>query len=96
MTVQTQQPGHDLEPSLRDFHITLWNIPQVIVLTLIRIYQLTISRILPSGTCRFYPTCSHYTYQAIAKYGLFRGGWMGFKRILRCQPFNPGGCDPVP
>jgi putative membrane protein insertion efficiency factor len=96
MTVQTQQPGHDLEPSLRDFHITLWNIPQVIVLTLIRIYQLTISRILPSGTCRFYPTCSHYTYQAIAKYGLFRGGWMGFKRILRCQPFNPGGYDPVP
>lgn len=96
MTVHTEQPSHDLEPSLRDFHITLWNIPQMLVLTLIRIYQLTISRILPSGTCRFYPTCSHYAYQAIAKYGLLRGGWMGLKRILRCQPFNPGGYDPVP
>ncbi|OGO15536.1 MAG: membrane protein insertion efficiency factor YidD [Chloroflexi bacterium RBG_16_48_8] len=72
------------------------NFPQFVVLAFIRLYQLTISRILPSGTCRFYPTCSHFGFQAIAKYGLIRGGWMAFKRILRCQPFHPGGYDPVP
>ncbi len=46
--------------------------------------------------CRFTPTCSHYTYEAIDKYGLIKGSWMGFKRILRCNPFNAGGYDPVP
>ena len=96
MTAHTEHTHHEAEPSLRDIQVTLWNIPQLSVLALIRLYQLTISRILPSGTCRFYPTCSHYGFQAIAKYGLLRGGWMAFKRILRCQPFNPGGYDPVP
>lgn len=66
-----------------------------IVLALIRLYQNTVSRVLPP-TCRFYPSCSQYTYQAIAKYGFFRGGWLGAKRIARCHPFNPGGYDPVP
>ena len=66
-----------------------------VVLALIRLYQNTLSRVLPS-TCRFYPSCSQYTYEAIAKYGFFRGGWLGAKRILRCHPFNPGGYDPVP
>jgi putative membrane protein insertion efficiency factor len=61
----------------------------------IRIYQMTFSKVLPPS-CRFEPTCSHYTYEAIDKYGLIRGGWMGFRRILRCNPFNPGGYDPVP
>jgi uncharacterized protein len=65
-------------------------------LGLIRLYQLTLSRLLPADTCRFEPSCSRYTYQAIDKYGLFKGSWMGFKRILRCNPFNPGGYDPVP
>ena len=64
-------------------------------MALIRLYQNTLSRVLPS-TCRFYPSCSQYTYQAIAKYGFWRGGWMGVKRIARCHPFNPGGYDPVP
>lgn len=64
-------------------------------LALIRLYQLTLSRILPPS-CRFEPSCSHYTYQAIDKYGLIKGSWLGFKRILRCNPFNPGGYDPVP
>jgi putative membrane protein insertion efficiency factor len=66
-----------------------------LAMALIRLYQNTLSRVLPS-TCRFYPSCSQYTYQAIAKYGFWRGGWMGVKRIARCHPFNPGGYDPVP
>jgi hypothetical protein len=66
-----------------------------IAMALIRLYQNTLSRVLPS-TCRFYPSCSQYTYQAIARYGSLRGGWMGVKRIARCHPFNPGGYDPVP
>ncbi|QTA92741.1 Putative membrane protein insertion efficiency factor, YidD-like [Desulfonema magnum] len=47
-------------------------------------------------TCRFYPTCSEYAYQAVSRYGLLKGSWMSLKRILRCHPFNPGGIDPVP
>ena len=47
-------------------------------------------------TCRFTPVCSNYTIQAIEKYGLMKGSWMGIKRIVRCNPFNPGGHDPVP
>lgn len=64
-------------------------------LALIRLYQLTLSRVLPPS-CRFTPSCSVYTYQAIDKYGLFKGGWLGVKRLARCHPFNPGGYDPVP
>ncbi len=57
-------------------------------------YQKLISPILPTS-CRFYPTCSDYSRQAIEKYGLARGCWLGIKRILRCHPFYPGGYDPV-
>lgn len=65
-------------------------------LGLIKLYQMTISKILPADTCRFYPSCSHYGYEAIDKYGFFKGGWMAVKRIAKCQPFHPGGYDPVP
>jgi uncharacterized protein len=62
---------------------------------LIKVYQRTLSRVMPSS-CRFYPSCSEYGVQAIQKYGIFKGGWMTVKRIGRCQPFHPGGYDPVP
>jgi len=68
---------------------------QRLALGLIRLYQLTLSRILPPS-CRFTPSCSVYTYQAIEKYGVVKGGWLGAKRISRCHPLNPGGYDPVP
>jgi uncharacterized protein len=89
------EPHEVAEPRLRDIPLTLANLPRLPALALIRFYQMTISRALPGGVCRFYPTCSHYGYQAIAKYGLFKGGWMAVWRVLRCQPFNPGGYDPV-
>lgn len=66
-----------------------------LALLLIRLYQNSISRALPPS-CRFTPSCSHYTYEAIEKYGFVKGGWLGAKRIARCHPFNPGGYDPVP
>lgn len=66
-----------------------------LALRLIRLYQHTWSQIAPAS-CRFQPTCSHYTYQAIEKHGLFEGGWLGVRRLLRCHPFHPGGYDPVP
>ncbi|HEX6512808.1 MAG TPA: membrane protein insertion efficiency factor YidD [Chloroflexota bacterium] len=60
----------------------------------IRLYQLTLSNLFPS-TCRFEPSCSHYGYQAIERYGLLRGGWLAMRRLGRCHPFHPGGYDPV-
>lgn len=67
----------------------------MVALALIRAYQLTLSRVLPTA-CRFYPTCSEYTRQAVERYGAGHGGWLGIKRLARCHPFNPGGYDPVP
>ncbi|MDD3628116.1 MAG: membrane protein insertion efficiency factor YidD [bacterium] len=61
---------------------------------LIRGYQVLISPLF-GRSCRFYPTCSEYTRQSILKYGFFKGVWFGMKRIIRCNPFNAGGYDPV-
>ncbi len=66
-----------------------------VALNVIRFYQRFISPLFPP-TCRFEPSCSQYGYEAIARYGILRGGWLAVKRICRCHPFNPGGYDPVP
>jgi putative membrane protein insertion efficiency factor len=66
-----------------------------LALALIRFYKRYISPSLPPS-CRFEPTCSTYTYEAIERYGFVRGTWLGAKRIARCHPLNPGGYDPVP
>jgi len=87
--------SHNPEPKLRDIPLTLMNLPRLPLLALVRLYQFTISRALPANTCRFYPSCSHYGYQAIYKYGAIRGSLMAVWRVLRCNPFNPGGFDPL-
>lgn len=66
-----------------------------ILLFFIRAYQLVISPFFPSS-CRFHPTCSAYSYEAVKKHGAFKGGWLALKRIGRCHPFSEGGIDPVP
>ena len=61
----------------------------------LRLYKRAISPLLPTA-CRFLPTCSEYGYEAIERYGAWRGSWLAARRLLRCQPFCAGGYDPVP
>jgi len=75
---------------------------KTISLSIIKLYQHTLSPdhgflkyLKPFGCCRFYPTCSEYSYQAIKKYGFFKGSYLGIKRLCKCNPFHPGGYDPV-
>ncbi|WP_084213618.1 membrane protein insertion efficiency factor YidD [Thermicanus aegyptius] len=65
-----------------------------ILLFFIRFYQKVLSPLKPP-TCRFYPSCSTYAYQAVEKYGPLKGGWLSVKRISKCHPFHPGGFDPL-
>ena len=74
---------------------TLKQIAVFILLLPIKFYQYCISPLNPP-TCRYTPTCSQYALEAIEKYGALKGGWMAFRRILRCNPFHKGGYDPVP
>lgn len=61
----------------------------------VKFYQLAIRPLLPNA-CRYTPSCSAYSIEAIQKYGAFKGGWLGIKRILRCHPWGGHGYDPVP
>ncbi len=61
----------------------------------IRLYQIVLSPALPRS-CRFYPSCSQYARQAVLKHGVARGGWLAAARLVRCNPWNPGGVDLVP
>ena len=76
--------------------------PRYLLITLIKIYQKTLSFdhgvfsfLFPHGYCRFYPTCSEYGIQAVEKYGVIKGGFKAAWRILRCNPWNKGGLDPI-
>lgn len=68
-----------------------------VLLFLIKVYKKTLSKVIHAmgGRCKYYPTCSDYTAQAIEKYGCIKGCLLGFKRILRCNPFSKGGYDPL-
>jgi putative membrane protein insertion efficiency factor len=84
------------EPRLRDLPFSFRTALRWLLLVLIRAYQAVISPTLPPDTCRFYPSCSHYGYQAIYKHGAIKGSLIAAWRVLRCNPFNRGGFDPVP
>ncbi|HKZ35209.1 MAG TPA: membrane protein insertion efficiency factor YidD [Patescibacteria group bacterium] len=66
-----------------------------LALKLIKVYRHSRLLHLAEGSCRFTPTCSEFTYQAIDKYGILKGSWLGLGRIVRCHPFSSGGYDPV-
>ena len=68
---------------------------KVVLIALIRGYQLVISPMLPPA-CRYTPTCSEYAMEAVERYGVLRGGWLATKRLLSCHPWSRGGYDPVP
>jgi putative membrane protein insertion efficiency factor len=71
------------------------NVPRRMLMGAIRVYQSTVGPALPQA-CRYKPTCSHYAYTALQRYGVFKGTWLALRRLARCQPFGGSGYDPVP
>jgi putative membrane protein insertion efficiency factor len=67
---------------------------KTLITALIRLYRYMISPLLPNS-CRFTPSCSEYSLEAVSKHGALKGSYLSFKRILKCHPFHPGGYDPV-
>ena len=70
-------------------------IPRTVLILLVRAYQIVLSPLLPAS-CRYYPSCSAYAVEALERYGALHGGWLTLRRLARCNPFRPGGYDPVP
>ena len=68
--------------------------PAILFMLLIRFYRRFISPLFPPS-CRFYPTCSQYALEALKRYGAFKGVWLTLKRLSKCHPYHPGGCDPL-
>jgi putative membrane protein insertion efficiency factor len=71
------------------------NLGQRLLIGAIRVYQIALSPYF-GNQCRFYPTCSEYAKEAVAKHGALKGSWLAIRRIGRCHPYHPGGHDPVP
>jgi uncharacterized protein len=69
--------------------------PRTVLILLVRTYQIALSPLLPAS-CRYYPSCSTYAIEALERHGALRGGWLTLRRLARCNPFRPGGYDPVP
>jgi putative membrane protein insertion efficiency factor len=67
----------------------------MVLLLLLRGYQYAIRPLL-GANCRFYPSCSDYAREAIDRHGAAKGCWLAMRRVVRCHPYHPGGCDPVP
>jgi putative membrane protein insertion efficiency factor len=65
-----------------------------ILIAIVKLYKFLISPILP-GSCRFVPSCSEYSLEALERYGALKGTWLSVRRVARCHPFHPGGFDPV-
>ncbi|WP_447958021.1 membrane protein insertion efficiency factor YidD [Vreelandella sp. EE7] len=82
-------------PALRALKIALTRALGAVLIGLVKVYQVTLSPLL-GPRCRFWPSCSSYTVEAIKVHGPFKGGWMAIKRISKCHPGHPGGMDPVP
>jgi putative membrane protein insertion efficiency factor len=74
---------------------TIYGMAQGGLITLLRLYQFTFS-IFFGPCCRFTPSCSYYAVLAIQRFGITKGIWLAFKRLVKCHPFHPGGDDPVP
>ena len=92
---ETQPDGASLFPRPRS--VVGWILAPVTwsLIALIRFYQTFISPGLPAS-CRFAPSCSQYTLEAVRRYGALKGSWLGARRLARCHPWHPGGFDPVP
>ena len=73
----------------------LTRVPSLLLMLLVRAYQLLVSPLL-GPSCRFYPSCSAYGLEALRVHGAVRGSWLTVRRVLRCHPWNPGGVDEVP
>ncbi|NMA92793.1 MAG: membrane protein insertion efficiency factor YidD [Firmicutes bacterium] len=82
------------KPSFDYLQLTSGKAVKNIILALLRFYQVLISPLGPP-VCRFYPSCSEYFYQAVEKWGVIKGTYLGIRRLLRCHPFHAGGYDPV-